>query len=514
MKYKESSLDGRLRKWFSNDNSKALLRSINLHEGKMRGLTSFKMYFNYPITAVSGKNGSGKSTLLALACCGYHNRKAGFKPPNRRQSYYTFADFFIQHSEDLPPEGIKIFYGIAHDNWRSAPSGVALQLRKKNKGGKWNDYSKRIGKDVVFLGIERIVPHNEKSQSKSYSRYFSSRGGQGWEDRVKEAVGRVLGKKYDNFKFVTHSKYRLPIVSCRGESYSGFNMGAGENALFEMFAIMHAVSEGALIVVDEIELGLHAEAQIKFINELKKLCLERKLQVICTTHSRYVFDELPDDARFFIDNVNGSTVVTDSISPDYAFSKLSSKCSNELHVLVEDKVAKAILMAALPGSVRSRVTVEVIGSAPALSRQLAANYMRETQSPMIVVFDGDQKNLESFNIGHALSMAEPDDKSKFKDWVMERVYYLPSETWPESWLVQKGVESIGDVSKAFRICEGEMSDILGRGSEAGKHKELSEIGRLAGLSEQEVLNRLSLCVASRNEECLENLVESIVVNLS
>ncbi len=66
MKYRESNLDKKLRKWFCKDNTKALLRSIQISTGGIRGLTSFKVNLDYPITAFAGVNGSGKSTMLAL----------------------------------------------------------------------------------------------------------------------------------------------------------------------------------------------------------------------------------------------------------------------------------------------------------------------------------------------------------------------------------------------------------------------------------------------------------------
>ena len=274
-----------------------LLRSIDLKNGNMRGLSPINVDFYFPITAISGKNGSGKSSILALACCAFHNDSNGFKLPHRKQTYYTFADFFIQHADEIPPQGIEIKFYIAHNRWKKSnkrPDGIGIgfQSRKKKKGGRWNDYASRVNRDVVFLGIERIVPHSEKSQSKSYSKSFSHQGEYGWEKEVKDAVGIILGKKYDEFKYVSHSKYRLPVVVSNGIKYSGFNMGAGENALFEMFSIMHSVSEGALIVMDEIELGLHSEAQKKFTSYLKKFCLKRKIQVICTTHSKDILSQL------------------------------------------------------------------------------------------------------------------------------------------------------------------------------------------------------------------------------
>ena len=106
-----------------------------------------------------------------------------------------------------------------------------------------------------------------------------------------------------HFKLET-AKYNLPLVRIGDLVYSGFNMGAGENALFEIFSVIYSCGNGSLIVMDEIELGLHAEAQKKFIAKLKDACLENRTQVICTTHSREIFECLPNDARFFVESIN------------------------------------------------------------------------------------------------------------------------------------------------------------------------------------------------------------------
>ena len=513
MKYRESQKDKRLRRQFSNDNNHALLRNIYLKTGELRGINSLDIRFDYPITAIAGKNGAGKSTILALACCAYHNFKKGFKLPNRKMPYYTFSDFFVQHTEEIPPQGIEIRYGIAHNKWNTTEDlpegiGVGYQRRWKSRGGKWNNYAKRVKKNVVFLGIDRIVPHSERSQSRSYSRVFKDRQSKGWEDKVKEVVGYILGKSYDKFRYLEYSKYSLPMVQIGDTTYSGFNMGAGENALFEIFSTIYSCGEGALLVMDEIELALHAEAQRKFIERLKDVCLETHTQVICTTHSKEIFDCLPSDARFFIESVNGKTKITDSISSDFAFSKMAAATSKELDIFVEDEVAKSLLQSSLPAVVRSRVTITVIGSATALAKQLAALYVRGEAKPTLAIFDGDQKVKEQNNLAHAQKMAE-NVEDNFSDWFKAHIAYLPGDTWPEAWIVQKSTACIDALSNLTASDSDVFSDILEYGLQAGKHNEFFEISKNLGLERSLCLHLFTISVCQTFAEEFEAIASRV-----
>lgn len=501
MKYHESKIDKDLRAWFGNDNTRALLRGVRLAEGVFRSLNSLDISFDYPITAIAGKNGAGKSTILALAACAFHNDPKGFKPLKRQKTYYTFSDFFVQHADEVPPEGIAIYYKIAHNNWTKGPlmptgEGISNQIRQKVNGGKWNDYGRRIKRTTVFLGIERIVPHSERSQSRSYSKVFKAKPPSGWEQNVMDDVGFVLNKKYDNYTSLNHSKYSLPVVKCNDVIYSGFNMGAGENALFEIFSTIYAAGSGALIVVDEIELGLHAEAQRRFMDRLKKTCFNQKSQVICTTHSTEIFERLPNDARFYVETVGGKTKVTPGISSEYAFTKMSAKKGLELDIFVEDDIANAIILACLPSATRARVSIHVIGSASVLSRQLAACYLRAEKKPILAIFDGDQKSKLTDNLKHAKKMAE-NAAADFDGWFTERISFLPGDTWPEAWLLLKGVEILAVLSEVLNVEENELEDFIEYALQAGKHQEFHELQMQLGLDRQ---------------ACLQHFATSIVKN--
>jgi len=515
MKYRETKLDEKLRNWFVNDHTKALLRRVALKSGEFRGLNSLDMSFDYPIAAIAGKNGSGKSTILAMACCAFHNKKDGYRLPKRVSSYYTFKDFFVQHPEEVSPQGIEIRYGIAHNQWRKNdrfPEGVGIgfQGRTKKKGGKWNDYADRVKRNVVFLGIDRIVPHSERSQSRSYSKAFKDAPQKGWEEKVKAAVGEILGKKYDKFRYLEYSKYSLPIVKVGDCVYSGFNMGAGENALFEIFSTLYDCGEGALMVIDEIELGLHAEAQRKFVDTLKEVCLELHAQVICTTHSKEIFDRLPNDARFLIESVNGKTRTTDSVSSDFAFSKLGGVQGAELDIFVEDDVAKALIVAALPAQIRTRISVTEIGSANCLARQLAATYLRNPKCSVLAVFDGDQCAKQLSNIAHAKNMAENPDKD-FEEWIISKMAYLPGNTWPEAWMMEAGkdINVLGPLAIAVGTDIDSVVEALSVGLKAGKHKELYTSGVNLGLGREHFLQILAAQLSNGLPGDFEGLVNKI-----
>ena len=102
-------------------------------------------------------------------------------------------------------------------------------------------------------------------------------------------------------------------------------------------------------------------------------------------------------------------MVSEGIAPEFAMSKMGASELKELTLLLEDGVAADILAFALPTSLRQRVRLISVGSASALSRQLAAAYARKEDRPLLAVFDGDQRKLFKDNLAHARNMAELTD---------------------------------------------------------------------------------------------------------
>ena len=519
MTYRYSNLDYNNIKWFTKDESKATLLSIEIRGGEIRGLKNIKIEFKYPITAIAGRNGSGKTTALALAACAYHNTKNGFKLPHRRQTYYTFSDFFIQSSGEIPPEDIIILYEILHNKWRKTSrhpdgKGIGRQARWKRRGGKWNNYDSRISRAAVYLGIDRVVPPAEKSTAKSYKRSFSGTTKAGYESEVQEIVGRILGKDYKDFHFRIYKQYRLPIVTVDGRKYSGFNMGAGENALFELFSILSVCDENMLLVIDEIELGLHAEAQERLIEELKNICKKRHVQIICTTHSSTILECLPPEGRIFLDKIGDRVQVVPEISPAFATGKLSGKKNVELDIYVEDEVAKDMVNSVLENNIKNRVNVNAIGSAEAIIKQLVARYKDQDVREACAIFDGDQRTKKQSLLKSFLKNLESSGLTEDeKNWVKKRLTFLPGNTWPEKWILSNVAEAdIQVMAKDYRVSETELKEFVEAALRRGNHNEFYTLANKLNSQIETVRDSFSKR-AIRNSPTDEQRIQSFVENL-
>ena len=273
MSYRYSNTDNKNVTWMKRDDTVATLLQIRLAQGTLRGLHPFSLKLEYPISAIAGENGAGKSTLLAIAACAYHNRPDGYLPTGRKNPYYTFSDFFIQSRGETPPQGIHLYYQILHNKWRGGKIGAYWQSRKKRVAGKWNNYDTRVSRNVIYFGVQRVVPHYERSTHKSYrGRFLNESLDEEHRERICKIAGRIIGKTYDAFEKHTHSKYSLPIATSGDVRYSGFNMGAGESAVFEILMALFEAGKGSLLIIDELELGLHERAQTRFVQDLKELC--------------------------------------------------------------------------------------------------------------------------------------------------------------------------------------------------------------------------------------------------
>lgn len=485
MSYAMSQLDKSNIAWFSHDKTRNSLVSIKVNNGNIRGIFPCQVDFTYPISAFVGENGSGKSTLLALAACAFHNDDT-FHQFSRKKSYFTYGDFFTFSPEETGLHGIEIVYTIRQ------PDGDNSNVRRKKPSGKWNDFNTRKYRNVIYLGINRIVPPSESSAHRSYRKAFEAEEiPADTLQQIQTYASRIFGRNYSSLRIFSHNSYRLFLVQRNAISYSGFNMGTGENAVISILLDLISSGPGTLLVIDEIELGLHAKAQKEFIAVLKEICNDKKCQIICSTHSDIILGSLPPQARFFIQNQNTQTIVTPGISAEYAFGKLSGQNTNELDVFVEDEVGKSIIANILPLQLRERINIYVIGSDQAVLKQMAARY-REAKLNFIAFLDGDKRLMYNQQILKIRDHLETriDDENIFHANMELRLCYIPGDTWPELSTLQYllRASNLGELATRWDIPVEDVTSFLEQSLVAGKHNEFFYLAHLLSLDEASIRN--------------------------
>lgn len=503
MGYSYSSTDNSNIQWFSNDHSKNTLTDISIN-GSIRGLTNTSMHMDYPISAIAGKNGCGKSTLLALAACAFHN-DSEYTPFKQKKKYYTFGDFFTFVADEQGISGVTISYTI------NVAQGKNKDIRRKKPSGKWNDFNTRFKRKVAFMGINRIVPPSESTVHKNYKRLFEDDAlAEDLERKITGHMTHIFGHKYEHMSLLSHNAYHLFRVQRNDIAYTGFNMGAGENAVLQLLIELYTIGQGGMIVIDEIELGLHVAAQKVLIKELKEICKEKHCQIICSTHSQYIINSLPPEGRFLIEKGQACTNITSRISPEYALGRMADTRTEELDIFTEDEVGKSIVEVFLPCNLRERVKITPIGSDQAVVRQLAAHY-REGKLNCLAFMDGDKHTAIEQHKRNTKKALEDRVNEDFDDWITSALNYLPGECWPERYIIEKATNEIvcRELAEKWDATAEEITEFFEKALAAGKHNEFYSISESVHLDLEAVRNDIISLVKKTSPKAVSHVREKV-----
>lgn len=367
------------------------------------------------------------------------------------------------------------------------------------------------------MGIQRIVPPSERKTERTYSgKFISVKLDEDTKNEILAIISRVLGRKYTSLDLRTVNKRRLFVVDRKTNHYSGFNMGAGENAMFSLLTELFASGRNSLIVVDEIELGLHEEAQKRLIDELKKICKKMHCQIICSTHSANILDALPPEGRFFVESEENRTIICEGISSAYAMGRLNGGESKEVVIFTEDEVGMAVVQGCLPQNVRERVHILPIGSDQAVLRQLSARY-RERKMNCIAFLDGDKKRDDKQARKQVYNYLEGRVDGDFEEWLNKRLCYLPGDDWPEKFLIEiSAKETISDLAEIWQINNEKLVEFFDESILAGKHNELFCLSRKLSQDMTVVRNDIIRVVSDkrlREFANIENLIRRVLVEI-
>lgn len=214
-----------------------------------------------------------------------------------------------------------------------------------------------------------------------------------------DAVSKIIGRQYLTGRLVRHRFYETwgtsVLFRTSHRQYSEAFAGSGESAVFRLVHELSTTAPGKLILLDEPETSLHPGAQERLLNYILSQTLEKKLQVVISTHSPALVRPLPVEAIKLLTVSSAGTVSFSEVSnSDEAFLVLGHPVEGRNEAIIEDRLALTLLSAvliAIGGVYPSKLTLRFgPGGASALVREGAVHMNRHHNVPFIL-FDGDQR---------------------------------------------------------------------------------------------------------------------------
>lgn len=396
------------KKWEKPSSDSLNIRQIKIGaaegSGGLRGITEAEVTFNYPVSVLVGSNGSGKTTILNLAALAFNGTGEPYQG-------YKFNDFFSLAYKESPFTGISVVWNFA------GPNVKPLEIERKSTQ-KWMHYERRPIRAVQFVGVSRIAAPTE---SPGHKRAFGTQNVEILPLNAKYTgyLSQVFSREYSAAETRHKGRYDLPQFSV-AETYSGFNMGTGEGAAIAIIKALQDIPRGGLVLVEEIELGLHPSAVKSLAKVLIDVAKSKNLQIICTSHSEWFIDSLPRQARILLQRSSSGIVRgLSGVTTRTAVSGISGEHQAELRLVCEDEFARRVLKFAIPSTLRTRISFLPLGSKEQLANSAATLSSENPEVPILIVWDSDA--TDSMILGsHNSSQIEKTAGYKSVEW-----YRLP-----------------------------------------------------------------------------------------
>lgn len=219
-----------------------------------------------------------------------------------------------------------------------------------------------------------------------------------------EAASFILGRKYERARLVRHRLFQgngglsVRFKTSYGQ-YSEAFAGSGEVAVASCVVQVLSAKRGSLILLDEPEVSLHPGAQERLLAFLVRTAKQLHLQVVFSTHSPHLIASLPDDAiKTFVQLKDGSFSVLPSTHPYAAFRRLGFTDERRLSILVEDRLAQAVVEQAIrliqDEELRGLFSVAYPPGGASAILTYRIPVLMESPSSVLVLLDGDQRRDE------------------------------------------------------------------------------------------------------------------------
>ena len=461
-----------LKRQFSEGKWKKFIKEIKITN--LHGWDGKTIKFNFPVCAIVGENGVGKSTYIKAAACAYQN--VGMK------SYYP-SNLFVRTQWDGNSVNNALLEFVIQEGDRIRN----VKWKKTNDWG-YTPKSEKPKRRVYFLDVSRTLPLDATAgYAKIAKQAMQENENVNLNDESIRALSYIMNKTYSAARFASTdiSTKEVGLLTNSFGEVSQFHQGAGEDATLDLFRLIQDIPEQSLLIIDEVEASLHPQAQRRLVRHLIKIARKNKLQIIMSTHSAFVLEELPEEGRIMLIQSLNTKEILYNISVKFALSSIDDKDHPELFIFVEDEEAERLIYEIIKASdecdnILRRVVVKPIGSYTVVNAIGAL--LKENKLPYkgVGIVDGD-KSEECIN--NCLS--------------------LPGDLPPEKMIIQDMKElNWNNLENRFGLGAGSLFKILNDSVIIeDHHKWTEEIGNKIKMSKDNVW---SIFVEEWCKQCLDN----------
>lgn len=368
---------------------RTVVKEINIKH--FRGLNEIKIDFADNLTLIAGKNGTSKSTILGIIAQMFSFRTNYLN--NQSLKIYTqldgkpfesrFDDHFKLSKEFDLPQSMNIEIEVVDGLEKRIKSGMTLTLNdsrdrsksrpilRKNPDLDGNLNSRNVTAPLIFLGLNRLSPISKRSGYKQFDDPYLSEPEN--QKIAKQFAQNVLAKAqaYTSITPTNDRSERNESIAPHGEEYDENSISVGEDNIgqiiksilsFKKLKETYADYSGGILLIDELDAGLFPAAQKNLIEELKKCSSQYKIQIIATTHSPVILQNIYDEVQKNPKTNNKSIFLSDSygkiskidspsweqIESDLNLSPINSKKTSNIikvPIFLEDGEATAFFKA-------------------------------------------------------------------------------------------------------------------------------------------------------------------------
>ena len=304
------------------------IRPYRVYIENFRNLKDISFDLGEKITVISGQNGVGKSNILSLiaASSGVSSKSmlgSNFQP--------EFTDFFnVDPFESYEDYKLYLTYKdsngtdaftkrLSFKNDTKSGRGIRIIPRTSNRGMGNNTIKSAanqakqnygVGADgrvkipTIYLSISRLYPLGERKDTvkilelKKNNNFYKAKADEKYKEWynyiipnsiVGDASLTIVEKNACSRASLHMDLLNTPTLS---QSIGQDNIGNIISALVDIYVLsLQDGYDGALLCIDEIDVSLHPDTQIRLLDLFDKLSNELSIQFVVSTHSLTVLKE-------------------------------------------------------------------------------------------------------------------------------------------------------------------------------------------------------------------------------